>query len=64
MNEIEEELMRDPQSLACFFDSPHIALGGADYQKSWNFIETADNSLKRCSNFNIFFDRAGQDGIL
>lgn len=63
-NEKVEELMGDPQSLVRFFDSPHIALGGADYQESWNFIETADNSLKRCSNFNIFFDRARQDGIL
>lgn len=63
-DEKQAELMKDPQSLVRFFASPHIALAGTDYQKSWDFIETADHSLKRCSNFNIFFDRAGQDGIL
>ncbi len=63
-NQLEDILVENPQQLVHFIKSPKIALGGNDYTGSWEFIETGANSLKRCSNFNVFFEKAEQDGIL
>jgi len=43
----------DPSGFLSYFHSDEIAIGQA-YNDSWEHIKGECNSLKRCSNFNVF----------
>lgn len=43
-----------PQRFLDFLNTPHFAVQG-NYDETWTFIKTNSNSLKRYTNFQLFF---------
>jgi hypothetical protein len=43
-----------PQEFLSFFNNPELVLGH-EYNETWHIIRQDNNSLKRCSNLNVFF---------
>jgi len=47
------EYKNNPAGFLMFFNADDITVA-KNYNDSWNYIKQDNNSLKRCSNFNIY----------
>lgn len=53
-NKFQDEFYDNPEQFINFINDDKYALSGT-YDESWNFIKEENNSLKRYTNFNLFF---------
>ena len=53
-DKFEDRFYDKPEKFIEFIKSKEIALEGT-YEETWNYIRKDNNSLKRCTNFNLFF---------
>jgi hypothetical protein len=53
----ERKYHSDIAGFLTFFKDENIAVGNT-YDESWNYIKQDNNSLKRCSNLNVFLSPA------
>ena len=51
--DFDKQYKNNPAGFVMFFHADDITVG-EKYQESWNYIKQNNNSLKRCSNFNIY----------
>lgn len=49
-----DKFYNDPTKFIDFINDKDFAVNG-DYKSTWNFIQKDCNSLKRFSNFHLFF---------
>ena len=58
-NGFENEYAEDPEAFVSFICSRAVAVRGS-YEQTWDYIFRGTNSLKRGTNFGLFFDSAEQ----
>ncbi len=56
--QFQDEYYDEPELFIKLLESQAIKVEGG-YNKSWDYIFTGSNSLKRCSNFYLFFKSKG-----
>ena len=52
----EDKFYNNPKNFIEFINNSQFAIN-KDYQDSWDFIKKENNSLKRFTNFNLFFNK-------
>lgn len=60
--QFEDKFYNEPEKFIDFINNDEYALKD-EYYKTWGFIKIDNNSLKRYTNFNLFF-RSDKDGEL
>jgi len=55
-NKFEDKFANNPHGVIEFLQNEEIAIA-MDYSESWNFVKTGTNSLKRSTNFHLFFTK-------
>ena len=58
--DFEDEFYYNPMEFINFISNEEFALN-KDYQETWEFIKKDNNSLKRYTNFNLFFDNVNEN---
>lgn len=58
--DFEDEFYDNPMEFINFITNEEFALN-KDYQETWEFIKKDNNSLKRYTNFNLFFDNVNEN---
>jgi hypothetical protein len=58
-NRFEDKFADNPERFMAFLNDPQYAVNG-DYNQTWDFIKLNSNSLRRYTNFYLYFNNSDQ----